>query len=636
LNTLPVIARHSENSQLTFLFDAEWPPAISASHIKFFARSYSCLVDNFGKVVTADLRRPGHYKALGVLSDIGKRVLDFAVWEKYGYALILKESESGDLQTAVSLIDLSTPDSPSLLSQHDLTEFNSLHSIVAENGYICIAGTAPNGHDLISVYRLRTSKSDPPTLKLIKSLSPASPLQKIVLVHGVLFMLESEKMKSVIYQIDITSGDLVPKQVTTLEGEFTAAAVSGNLILAGGHTGKGLEIIVVNLLPSPHQMCKQTLGNAQVLYDMITHRNDFLLLLERDSNLNLVSVAVDKSLSLDVADDVAVTKFAADSDTKAEIDVSGQYANVVTGAESVRVLTQRAASWVSEAPFTTPALPISAVSFWGNYLITAGVGLSLYDIAQPRRTHKVTTTKTEGAVHDIAVAGSYLLCQTRDALSLRKVGEINKVITTAKIAGQRMIYDDGSNTAYIVDRQAKSTTVTPVHVYSNKLAADKPFVLQGTYASIAAFEAQFVLGGANEVGLYEFGDSSELVGSHKFPNHVVRAVSANNEYLLIAAVDHDLIGQLMILSPESLNGSLELISTLELPQDACALTAVGSKVLVIGQSPKGQSVLSVIRMDDPSQPKIEDTVEILAQASAITVQDKLAVIAGRGLQILSI
>jgi hypothetical protein len=642
-SSLPAAAKHSKiikstkNQQVAFLFDSEWPPAISPSHVKFFANGYSCLLDSFGKLMTADLRRPERYKVLGELSDIGKRVLDFAMLGNLSYAIVFKQAESGDLQSAVSIIDLAKPDSPSLLGQQNLPEFSSPLSVIAAEGYLCIAGSADKGPNLVSVYKINpVGRSEAPGLRLVRSFSIKSQVQKMAIEHSRLFVLGSEGMNSSIYRTRLASVDLVAEKIADLDGEFTTMAVSGNLILAAGRADKGLEAVMVSLSPTPHPVCKQTLGNAHCVYDLIPQKNAFLLLLQRDDKLNLVGMTVDKSLTLTPEDDVTVAKFAGSSDTKACFDSYGQYINVVTGADSVYILNKQKATWSHAPAFAAPPLPTSAVSFWGNYLITAGMDLTLYDTSQPRRTHKVMSAKTEGTVRAIAVAGSYLLCQTKDSLSLRKVDTINEVIVSTKISGQRMTYDDDSNVAYIVDRQSNKTKVTPVHVYSNKLTDDKPYVLPVAYDSIAAFGDSFVLGGGNEVGLYKFGDTAQLVGNHNFPTRLVRAVSANTEYLLVAAVDHDLTGQLLVISPEPSDGSLELIGSLELPQDACALAATGNKVLIIGQSPKGYSLLSIIRIDDPSQPKIEKTTKILAQASALALKENLAVVAGRGLQILNI
>jgi WD40 repeat protein len=633
----PAAARHSQNTSLSYLYSSEWPPAISPSHIKFFARGYSCLLDNFGKLITADLRKPGHYKALGELTDIGKRVFDFAVLDEHGYALVMKETESDDLQHAVSIIDLTELDSPSLLQQQSLSEFNSFHSIVASEGFLCIAGISSTAQHLVAAYKVipPNKKVGTPSLKLVKSFPVASPVQKITLEHSRLYVLASDSKKSVVYRTQLASSSQVLEQVITLDDELTAMAVNNNLILAIGETSNGLGTILINLSPAPHSVCRQTLGNAQAVYDLLPRKSDFLLLLERDQDLNLLSMSWDKSLSLTPSEDVTVTKFAGGPDTRARIDVSYRYANVVTAGDSVYVLTEHSGNWEKQSTFTTPSLPISSLCFWGNYLVTAGPGLSLYDTAQPRRTHKVLAAKTEGTVNAIAIAGSYLLCQTKDSLSLRKVDQLDEVIASIKVSGQRLIYDDTSGLVYVVARQDNKTTITPVHVYSNKFIGIKPFSLPAAYVSIASFGSMFVLGGGQDLGLYKLGNSADLVGNHHFPNYVIRAVSSTSDYLLATAVDHDLKGHLLVISPEPSGDQLELVGSTELPQDACALAAAGNRVLVIGQSPKGKSLLTAVRLDDPSQPQIEKTTEVLSGTCALAIQEGLAAVAGRGLQILN-
>lgn len=638
---LPSAARGSaaHTLKLSSFFRFDWPPAILPDHVKFFTGGYSCFVDNFGKLVTADLRRPGQHRVLGQTSGLGRRVFDFAVSGKHGYALVLRETEDGEVRAALSIVSLEKAAKPSLLSKYDLPELSTPHSVIADSGYICVTGSSSSGQDLVSIYKEGSSLStnhSTAALSLVKSFSVETPVTKMAIGERHLFLLESDT-KSAVYRIDLTPNSKLPEQIADLDGEFAAMAVNNNVVLAAGRSSNGLEMVLINLLPAPHAVCKQTLGNAQAVYDMVSLKNNCLLLLERNEHINLVNVPWDRSLRLTPAEDLSITKFGGNTETKIQLAAKDQYADVVTGAESIYVLEKRVSGWVTQPPFTIPNLPISNIACWGNYVVLAGSDLSLYEITSVRRTHKVLSAKTEGTVNAVAVAGSYLLCQTKGSLSLRKISELPEVITSIKLSGQRMIYDESSEIVYVMDRQSKTTKVTPVRVYSNNLIADSAFTLPTAYSSVAMFAgSKFVFSGINEVGLYRFGQTPQLVGSRNFSDHAIRAVSSTTEYLVAAAIDHSLKGRLLVLSPDESDGELELISSIELPQDACTIATSSNRVLLAGQSPNGQTLLTAVNLDDPSQPQIETTTEVLPNACALAIKDGLVILAGRGLQILKI
>jgi len=73
-----------------------------------------------------------------------------------------------------------------------------------------------------------------------------------------------------------------------------------------------------------------------------------------------------------------------------------------------------------------------------------------------------------------------------------------------------------------------------------------------------------------------------------------------------------------------------------LPHDGVALAAQDNRAIAVGRSTEGKDIATVINFAQPSAPQIATTMQVLEGVSSVSIRDKLAILAGRGLEIVSL
>ena len=81
---------------------------------------------------------------------------------------------------------------------------------------------------------------------------------------------------------------------------------------------------------------------------------------------------------------------------------------------------------------------------------------------------------------------------------------------------------------------------------------------------------------------------------------------------------------------------LHLLGSINLPSDGLALAAAGSKAIAVGRNLEGKDVASIITFANKINPQIMTTLSVIEGVSSVTIKDQLAVLAGRGLEIVTL
>ena len=79
-----------------------------------------------------------------------------------------------------------------------------------------------------------------------------------------------------------------------------------------------------------------------------------------------------------------------------------------------------------------------------------------------------------------------------------------------------------------------------------------------------------------------------------------------------------------------------MLGSLDLPHDGVALAAEKTRVVTVGRSADGNDVATIVDITQPALPKIVATIAAVEAASAVAIKDKLAIVGGRGIEILSL
>ncbi|MBX9772346.1 MAG: hypothetical protein K2X29_13295, partial [Candidatus Obscuribacterales bacterium] len=254
-------------------------------------------------------------------------------------------------------------------------------------------------------------------------------------------------------------------------------------------------------------------------------------------------------------------------------------------------------------------------------------------ISKPEKPVMVGVTKVDSTAKSIAGAGSYVLCLSKDSLTLRKMDSIDSTVAEIKVNGQQVAFDSDKQKGYVLSAQPKKTTIFPIQTYSNTLTPDKSFDVEAGYRRLSAAGGYLLLSGLHDVALYTTTDNPELVGSRHFENLAIRDIALSEEYSIAAAIDANDKGFLLVLSKEG--KELSLLGSTPLPHDAAAVAVANHKAVVCGKNAEGKDMASIIDFTTPSAPKEIASFPVVDAASAIAIRDNLAIVVGRGLEILS-
>jgi hypothetical protein len=280
------------------------------------------------------------------------------------------------------------------------------------------------------------------------------------------------------------------------------------------------------------------------------------------------------------------------------------------------------------------------VASWGDLVVLAGAQLQLYNIARPERPSLINWTDPESAIKTLVGAGSYVLCLSRDDISLRKMDKLRETISTVKLQASQLCFDNSQKAAFAIKPLEKTTRITKLRVYADKMEAEKPFEIFGIFNRCQAAGGCLLLSGLNEVALYRTtGGAStatapELIGSQKFDNLAIRDLALSEDCIVATAIDPNSKGSFVVMARDAKD--LHLLGSINLPSDGLALAASGSKAVAVGRNPDGRDVASIITFANKINPQVLSTLTVIEGVSSVTIKDQLAVLAGRGLEIVTL
>jgi len=172
------------------------------------------------------------------------------------------------------------------------------------------------------------------------------------------------------------------------------------------------------------------------------------------------------------------------------------------------------------------------------------------------------------------------------------------------------------------------------------METDKPFELPGLFNRCQAAGGLLLLSGLNEIALYRTtGGAStntapELIGRRSFDNLAIRDLAIGDSALVATAVDPNSKGFFIVLSKD--DKDLNLLGSINLPSDGVALAASGTKAVAVGRNLEGKDVASIVTFANKINPQILTTLSVIEGVSSVTIKDQLAVLAGRGLEIVTL
>lgn len=617
----------------------QWPPAISPDFVSIVDRGYALLSDQSGRLAIVDLKREQGPLVIGELFGIGKKTVDMAVTTHRAYALAYQEAGT-DAQHYLVTISITPPNDPTILSKIPLNYLSEPTSIAASNDAVAVAGISTKGENQVLLYGIN-SKRRPD-----ESTVPAATIN---FDQAITNLDLQERQLSVLQAGTVTYLDVFnlfnvrnPERVgeVRLEGNYPLIARTREAIILAGQSSDRKQEVVAITPRAPKVVSRAALAASEIL-DIAAQRGQVLALVNQINRQAVVPVAYNsKSLAMSAGEAATLPQGNRGAASKARIAVRGAEAYVASDWGGVQVLMISKSSWQYVYSHTIPRLPAAGVAVAGSKAVLAGADLKVYDITQPDHPALLSTTELGGTVRGVRLISNLILAFAKDTLTLRKIDRPGETSASVKVVGQNFAYDEVDHRAYVLNAKDKATTITAVRV-SGALVAEKPQQIDGLFNKAAANRARLLVAGLNNLALYTVsldnnGSTISPAATRTFPNLAIRSLAFAGDNAIVTAVDANSRGYVLTINTSS--ADLSTIGSVDVPQDAVAvaISESGKQAVVVGRGTEGKDVASIVDISNAAGPKVVQSFPVLEAASAVVIQNKLALVVGRGLEILTL
>ncbi len=610
-----------------------WPPAVAPEYVGIVDKGYACFADDMGRIVIVDLKRDDNPVVIGEITGIGRKILGVAFGLYRAYAVVQVEV-GADTQFQLVTISLAPASDPSILSRLVLENFAEPSCLAVGLDIIAIGGTGIGGESQIGLYNVPKRKSVDPTPAGALAVSQL-PLRMDLQERTLLALCGADRT-------DLTAINLanprLPEKIKSIDlhGSFSALArFKDSVLVAGSGADKRSYARLISLRPEPVVAKSVTLPSVTEVLDIAAQRGQFLILGNLGDRQSVVPLVVGKRSELSTTDPVVLPGANRGADPRAHIAVKDRDAYVASDWGGVQVLNVKKSGWEFTYSHTIPRLPASSVVLQGNRAVLASADLKLYDLSDLRHPVLVNNTDTGGSIRAMLGIGRSILCLNRDSVSLRVVEKPGTVLALVKVAATTMTYDRSTGRVFLISPNEAVTTVTSLRATEDSLKIEDACEYPFRARRAAASGGRLLLAGLNDVALFTPGAPPELVGKRSMPNLAVRDLVLTSDYAVVACVDQNLRGFLLLLATNK--EDLALIGSTDLPVDGAAMAIGNNKVaVVVGRGANGKDLAALVGLLNPAQPRVLESFDVVDAASAVTIRDQTAVIVGRGIEILNL
>jgi hypothetical protein len=621
------------------LAEQYWSPAISADFIALIDNVHACLVDESGRLCVVDLTREeddtGSAKALSELYGIGKRVIDFGIAQRRAFALVTQSAaDTNEPQFAFNIINLGNLEAPSVVSRTILAKYLDVSCFAVNQDTVCVGGIASTGENLVSVYTIGRGKNA--ELVQLSALRVDAPIKALDLQERVLIVLQGpEGAKLSIVSLANPRTPEV-KKTLSLDGTYALMARLKDVVLVGGSADNACSVQFITLGTKTQNIAAPIkLPSVMQLLSIAGQRDLFLVLGETPSgNKMLASYRMDKNQNFAESTPVLLRREKEPSGSGGRLAIGNKAVFIASGWGGVQMLSMTTEGWSPTRKYVITRLPTSGLAIWGNYVVLAGADLKLYDISHPDKPSLVSSTALTSGVRAVTGAGSFVLCLSKDALTLRKIEKLDEIAASLTVAGQQICFDQIQQKAYLLKEEKDKSTATQLKVYSNSIVAKASFDLKPGVSRAYANDGELIAGGLHDLALYKVDDQLEPVGDIHLENLALRDFVLGKDFIFATVVDQDSQGFLLVLTKDK--GQLQPVSSTKIPHDGVALSILNETIATVGRTTQGKNLVSLIDISSTETPKVIKSLPAPESASTVTIKDKLAIIAGRGLEIVSL
>ncbi len=691
LAQVPAFAKKTPRSQPTLtgphsLSREDWAPAIVPDHVGIADKGYLCFTDEFGRLAVVDMRKPvtakTPVKVVAELNGLGNKVVDFAVTPFAAYGLTYREGDQSEPVVDLVTVSLAPIEAPSIVSDIRLGRYTEAGSIVASGDLICVSGVSAGGENLVSIYSAPNRRSGKEPV-YIASLSVQLPVRSLDLTDKQLTILSSANggAKSQVDIVNLVSPDSPEIQKSLIiEGDYRVVTRFKELILIAGidstKANKFGQAKIIVTSGSPHLASNITLEPLTAIESAAAQKDRFLVVGRNKGERIVISLTIDKGHNLAREQVLNIPAAKTDSGKSTSVVMRDLTAYVATGWSGVQLLTRAKEGWAITSSYSIPKLAAAGVAVWKDLVVLAGAELQLYHLGRPERPIMMNSAAPQQAIKAMVGAGSFIVCLSKDEISLRKMEKLQTVITTSKLSANQLCFDGSLSRAYAIKFLEKTTKIQPVKLYSDKLELLKSFEVPGIFNRCQANKGQLMLGGLNDIVIYgprkagpeassetstesntktntrsdneaaakpalasgNQADGSnpmlEQLSARHFENLAIRDIAFGDDVVVVTAIDQNSKGFFLVL--QRYDKDLHVLGSIDLPHDGLAITCQGNRAVAVGRGLDGKDVATIINFEKTAAPQIIANLPVIEGVSAVAIRDQLAVLGGRGLEILSL
>lgn len=622
-----------------------WPPAIVPDHVDMTQKGYLCFSDQFGRMAVVDLRKAGDPanppKVIAELSGLGRRVAAFKVDKTAAYAVTKEPNNEGSDDFQLVTISLKDPTQPYVVSKIKLDNIQEVSSVVADATAIFVAGRTKNGENVVLVFAPPGKKGGQNPALLTTIATKWNPIA-MEFEKRELAVLQTDGRTSRIDTYNVGQpGNPLPTHNLELTGAFEAMdRFKNSLYVVGTVTVNGarqFQARSISMAPAPHAVSDLNIDLESIL-SCKAEANQFVVLGKNSHGRLILSVMpVDKHNNLSNGQNLDIPIAKAESVTKANLVITKGQVYVASGWAGIEVLANYGGRYAHSYAYKIPRLAAAGIAIWGSSVVIVGAELMLYDISSPATPRLVSSTPLTSSIRGMVGAGSFILCLTHDQLELRQMSSLSKLTASGKVEGRDLAFDKAQHKAFVIQQFGEGGKITRVHpfkIFSDSLEAVKSFDLPGGYTKVRAHNNQLLVSDIEDISLFTTTDGVNQVGARHFDNLAIRDTWLTDNHILATAIDPKENGFLLVLSKT--DKALNVLGSIPLPHNGIALSANDTNAVTIGRNSAGKDMVSIVDLTNPVALKIAATMPVLEAASVVAIQSKLALVGGRGLELVTL
>lgn len=608
----------------------EWPPAITPEYVGIVDKGYACFADDMGRLAIVDLKREDNPQVIGELSGIGRKVVALSISQHKACAVV-QVDVNGDTQFQLVIVSLTPANDISVMSRTVLSNFTDPNCICSFGDTIVVGGQGLGNENQIVIYGAGKRKVDP--VQIGAMTLDRSPFK----------MDLQDRQLIILSGLDSTSLDIIsltnpraPEKLKSirLDGSFPVLARTRDQILVAGY-GYDRRYKANLICLKPADVSKSvTLPAVTEVLDIAAQKGQFLILANQGSRQAVIPLVIGRKLEMTLQEPVLLPAGSRGAAPRAHLAVKERDAYIASDAGGVQVLNVAKTGWVFSYSHTIPRLPASAVISDGSKAVIACAELKLYDLKDQHHPVLVESADLPSTVRAMIPVGSSFLCLSKDSLALRTFAKPQELITSVKASGTCLAYDAGNRSAYLLANNDKGSLVTIFKIAEDSLKTDKQIQLPVSARKAVASNGKLLVAGLNELNLFQMDDAANLLGSRKIPNLAIRDMVYQGELIYASCVDENLKGYLVVLN--AAKEDLAPQGACDLPMDAASLAVNAKLAVVIGRGKDGKDLAALVNVSNPSQVKVAESFPVLDSASALVIKDQTAIIAGRGIELISL